>query len=108
MTMQSGNNEWFVRLRIVLGIVIVSAGCFGSSASVADETRKFIMIGIGDSYSSGQGAPNAPADATHPAQWNNQNTPHCFRSDNAPAIVAFKALKAAHNNVAFADDHPNV
>ncbi|MEP6743818.1 MAG: fibronectin type III domain-containing protein, partial [bacterium] len=71
------------------------------SSAPADNNKDFIMISLGDSYASGEGAPNAAATSSHGPAWNDVV---CHRSDNAPAILAFKKLKAEHPGVSFGGD----
>jgi hypothetical protein len=73
-----------------------------------DETRDFIMpdkltIGlIGDSYGSGEGAPDDPADDNNTNMWTNDP---CHRSMRSGQVRAVKQVKEAHPELAIAYKH---
>lgn len=86
-------------LRILICLVSLLLSC---TAALADKNKDFIMVSLGDSYASGEGAPNSPATANQGAVWNDVSP--CHRSDNAPALLAFTKLKADHPGISFAVD----
>ncbi|MEW6154082.1 MAG: hypothetical protein AB1673_08865 [Actinomycetota bacterium] len=70
------------------------------------EVRDILVVSLGDSYGSGEGAPDAPqvidglGFVASPARWVDKR---CHRSANAPSAVAARQLEAAdpHSTVTF-------
>ena len=89
-----------IKKALSLSAILIAAW---SAAAIAQPlvSRDFVMVSLGDSAASGEGAPNSPATSGHGAVWNDGI---CHRSDNAPAVLVFNALRAAHPELHFAGD----
>ena len=79
--------------------LLVSAllvGCAGIGAAPSSIEGDFLVVALGDSYASGQGAPNADAGFCRAPRWDDRR---CNRSRWAPTAQAVKRLEDQGHDV---------
>lgn len=88
-----------VHLVVCLVVCQVLAACVSPGAPAPAAAPPFRVVALGDSFASGQGAPNVDMNLPELPTWDDRR---CNRSSNAPTSVAVRTL-ATHGHSAISD-----